>query len=168
MGVLRFLKRKIIKKIYLNTISEVIDDVPVELKKEFSNSYHKYLLKIYLDDELEEEDESIYTELELSRWKRASCSLKLSEILKDKAYERIKKNSARGLHYAEQRLEESSNGCPTISLMRANKNIQRLERDLQKVRGFNKDVAKILVSEGIVDFLYACGRSEFISLRLSH
>lgn len=161
------MKENIIKEIYKNTINTILYNIPEYLKQEFANSYFKYLVDIYLDDDLEESDIVIFTELEISKWKLASLDLKLSEILEDKSYDTIKSVSSNGNELAKRRLNDNSNNKPVIDLNAALNNVKLLEENLPNVREFNSQRAKQLVSEGIMDFYYASGQTNNTSLRNS-
>lgn len=160
------MKDKIIAKIFENNINIVSADVPNDLKKEFAEAYYKYLVEVYLDDDLKETDIPNIIKFDLLNWSHTDYELKLSQLLGDITYKELSEISYKGLNLAKKRMNDNENNNPTIDTTSANNYIKILEDNLSKVRFFNSERAKIIVSEGIMDFLYASGQTENTSLRI--
>lgn len=157
------MQQNIIKEVFKNTINIVLIDVPDDLKKEFYESYYRYLITRYLKNDLKQQDVESIVNFEIRHWKRADCELKLHRILEDKAYDVISKVSSNAFDLAYKRLKDEQ---ILIDEKTANNYIKILEDNLDKVRSFNVERVKMVVSEGIMDLLYASGQTEDTSLRI--
>ena len=94
----------------------------------------------------------------------------MTELLKDEALEDIKKLSIEGRKCATKRINsvdfgsKQDSAAPTIDVESANKYIELLNSCLPRVRIFNQTLAKVLISECNLDFLYASGQTSDMSL----
>lgn len=165
-----------INEIYNEVINVILNGVNKKYNEEISVAYKNYLLKTYLNFEMmgKAKDDllPIFINLEISKWKKATQNVKLSEFLIDEVLNNIRNISNNGYKYALSQLNQRSFGQKQINLLpvldedTAEKNILTLQNLLPKVREFNQDLASNLVSEGIVDFMYASGKTDNMSLRV--
>ena len=166
--------KKLITTIYSSTINIVLDGISDEYKKEIIKEYQNYLVqnyKKYANSSYSLEDLiAAFTNLEQSRWKRKNPAQKMTELLKDEALDGINKLSIEGRKYATERINNVAPGnkqdsaAPTIDVESANKYIESLNSYLPMVRIFNQTLAKVLISECNLDFLYASGQTSDMSL----
>lgn len=169
---------KLILEVYNKTINNILNSVSEKYKNELSLAYMDYLKRIYLsfDFELEnnQSEELIKTlvNFEISKWKDVSESSILSELLNDQAFENIKYISNTGYKYAMLMLDKKSFNNdntllqPVIEKEKALESIELLNSYYEQVRDFNKTIANYYVSEGSIDFQYASGITENMSLRI--
>lgn len=158
----------IINKIYNRVINVILKDSSQENSKELSDSYRQYLINTYGDiDEQVINLEDVFNtivEVELDKWKNVSILKKYSEFLRDDALKNIEQISLVGQRYALNRLRQKN--ILSISENEANQNIEMLENLRPNVRDFNKTLADYYISEGTIDFEYACGKTNNYSLRV--
>lgn len=166
---------KLISEIYNQTINDILNGIDEKYKSELCMAYINYLKRIYLNFDLElgnkkiDELVSVFVNLEKSKWKDANKDSKLSELLHDQAFENIKNISNTGYKYAEEMLSKKIfNDAiePVIEKEKAKENIDKLNKYCDQVRNFNKQLATYYVSEGSMDFMYASGITENMSLRI--
>ena len=161
---------KLINQVYLNNINLILQDIEENDKEEISKNYLKYLYSIHSDEEINEEnyDEmlDIITSLETKKWSKRGKDGVLFYFKKDKSFDIINNISKKSYSLATSKLDNNKN---TISKEDADKYISILIDNLDKVYDFNKEEAKRLVSEGILDFEYASGSNDNIkSFRVGH
>ena len=158
---------EIIKKIYKNTISTVLENIDSEVVNDLCAAYYEYLLRNYSNFDTkgknEEEVITIFSQLEKSKWSNMNSGMKKSELLKDEAFEHIKYISGMGLKYAQERVVKNS---VVLDAETADKYIDLLNEYLPKVQKFNVFIAQNYVSEGIMDLQFASGKTNDMSLRI--
>ena len=161
---------KAINEIYTNVIKIVLDGINILDREKVANSYLQHLYSLYSDKDFNEQNYakmvSVITEIEQSKWSLRDKKSKLYYFKTDNSFDIIDSLSKKAYSLALSRYEK--NIIP-ISKEEADKNIDTLIKKLESVEDFNKEEAERLVSEGILDFNYACGsNSDIISFRLSH
>ncbi|MDE6285273.1 MAG: hypothetical protein K2M17_05960 [Bacilli bacterium] len=156
-----------INQLYTNTIEEFLKNVTTS-RDELAEAYKSYLFQTY--ESLEVAPEKYDATLEVlsktlvSQWGILPENHKMQELLKDEAMQDIRELSYKGLEYARLKISEKQ----ILSTELANQAIQQLESVVDKVKPYNQNLAKELISEGILDYMYAAGLSENTSLRLGH
>ena len=114
----------------------------------------------------------MFADLEKSKWHDVDSDAKLSELLSDPAFDNIKYISNTGFKYAESMLSKKfETGAeiivqPVIEKEKALESIEMLNNNYEQVREFNKMMANYFISEGSLDFQYASGITEHMSLRI--
>lgn len=154
-----------IKYLYDNTIKYIISDFNEDEISEIKEGYLNYLNNHYLDtidEENIEKAKKVFPEVEIKNWKKVSKKAKQSILLKDSALDDMRYYSDYARVYANERLD---NNRIVISEKQAKSYIKHMEDMFEKVRDFNKVIAHQLLSESTVDFLYASGISDNMSLR---
>ncbi len=169
---------KMVEEIYNKTINDVLNGIDYKYSDELCLAYKGYLKNNYLNFDLSiggkkpEELAILFADLEKSKWHDLDSDAKLSELLSDPAFDNIKYISNTGFKYAESMLSKKfETGAeiivqPVIEKEKALESIEMLNRCYEQVRDFNKDIANYYVSEGIIDFQYASGITENMSLRI--
>ena len=169
---------KLILEIYNKTINNILIGIDVKYKDELCLAYMEYLKKNYLNFDLDlgnkkpEELVSLFVDLEKSKWQDTNTDAKLSELLSDPAFENIKYISNTGYKYAKSMLDKKFETSveillqPVIEEEKAQESIEMLNTYYEQVRDFNKRMATYYVSEGSIDFQYASGITENMSLRI--
>ncbi len=168
------MNEEVIKKIYDKTKDVVINFVDEELQFLLENAYYEYLVENYGNFDLQEKNiddvVKIFADLEISKWSNMSIDNRKSELLKDEAFENLRYISNVALKYAEQKVNSrdinGENMQNTLDEETANKYIEALNTYLPQVQDFNKQIADYFVSEGIMDLEFACGRTNYMSLRI--
>ncbi|MDO4543510.1 MAG: hypothetical protein Q4C01_03065 [Clostridia bacterium] len=164
-----------IKKVYDEVIGIVMQGVERKYATEVETGYMDYLneqSKIFGVCKDKDKAMAELIKLEVSRWSRRSRNEKLSQLLEDEAFRNINEISYEG--YKAASLRAGAQSCafkaddvlPTIDIEEAERNINLLIKYLDEVREFNKAFAEGSVSEGIVDYLYASGKTKATSLRI--
>lgn len=168
---------KLVLEIYNKTINEVLKGIDEKYYEELRSAYMEYLKRNYLSFDLNknnkkpEEIAVLFTQLENSKWINSKPGLKLSELLRDPAFENIKYISNMGYKYAREMLDmkfKAGNAPlqPVIDEEKAKESIEMLNNNYEQVREFNKMMANYFISEGSLDFQYASGITEHMSLRI--
>lgn len=164
---------ELINKIFNNTISSVIKDIDEKYIQEITIGYKDYLNRLYSNFDrkglTEEKLEEVFTKLEKTAWESSNSKIKLSRLLKDEAFSKIKFISNTGYEYAMHMLEnknKSNDALPVITEEVCNKSISMMSELLPNVREFNVESAKMYVSEGTLDYIYASENTEFYSFRI--
>ncbi len=156
-------------KIYNDTYSNLINGVDEKYIKEISNGYHEYLDIRFKDYSVDDAD--VFIELMNKKLLRNDPNIRLSMFVKDSEYEKIACISQEGLNkaclYAENLLSRNDSN-PLINKDELVKVNTSLRSSLSKVKEFNKEAAKQLISEGVLDYEFASGNIDFMSFRLSH
>ena len=157
----------LIEEIYNNSVSIVIHGIKKEFVEDIKKGYKDYLFRIYTDINLMGKDPktaaSIFSEFEASKWKKVSPNVRLTELYPDIALKEINNLSMAGYELALKRIETTSS---SIDEQTAKASIDKLNELLTKVKVFNYALALNMVSEGTMDYLFACGRVEETSLRI--
>ncbi len=159
---------KIIQEIFDQIVPFVLKDIPLEYIDEVKKGFYNYLTIKYAFKDFEEnklETIKLVIKLEQMEWERASNVYKLRLFVKDNSYEKICNLS---LEAFEQAQKKNNNLVNVLSSLEAETKINELTNGLSHVCFFNYDLAKELISEGILDYLYASRDTDVMSLRLSH
>jgi len=171
-------KEKLILEIYNRTINDILIGIAEKYKEELCLSYIEYLKKNYLnfdfdlDNNHPDELVSLFVELEKSKWQDITVEEKLSELLSDPAFDNIKYISNTGYKYAKSLLDKKFEASsveflqPEIDQEKAQESIEMLNKYYEHVREFNRQIANYYVSEGSIDFQYASGITENMSMRI--
>jgi len=159
--------QKMINQLFSTTLDQLLSDIPSEFKAEMQSAYSQHLIKRYGEVTLPDAnktDDYVTTLVnrELREWGSSSPEMKMSAFLKDEFLDKIGAIAEQGFSYASKKLIDQT----TISPETAKQNIEMLKQYLPQVRSFNVLLAQSYVSEGILDFQYAAGLTENISLRL--
>lgn len=159
----------LIKNIYNKISFLIIKNVNEKFHNEILKSYLDYLIECYSEYEFEENNMDLYLdafiELEISKWEDLSEEEKLILLLKDEALEKIQKISSNGYDHAINKITNSESDG-TLDINVANTYIKNLEELLPLVREHNAALAANLVSEGILDYLFASTDTNNTSLRI--
>ena len=154
-----------INYVYDKTISYVIKDFSLKELEEVEKSYREYLEFQYSDVVNEtniEKSKEVFTKVEIENFKNAPKIKKQIILLKDLALDEVKYFSDYARVYADER---RCNDRIIITSDQARSYIKQMEQLVKQVRDFNLEIANKLLSESIVDFLYASGISDNMSLR---
>ena len=166
----------LVNEIYNRTIDIVLNNTQDSNKQILQEGYKQYLINNYGDIKLDEEpynnkpiNELIdkYVELETMDWEDELEDNKLSTFIIDDAYEQICKISNIAYDYAKLRLfEQDSNYKSIISVEEATKTIENLYYLQSQLKSYNNERAEMIISESIMDLLYASGQTDNMSLRI--
>ena len=169
---------KLILEIYNKIIANILMGIDEKYKEELKISYLEYLKRLYLNINVDLKNKninqliSLFTDLEISKWKDTLPEMRLSELLSDKALENIKYISNTGYKYAKLMIDknfrknENEDLQPVIDVKKAQESIEMLNSYYSQVREFNKNIAAYYVSEGSLDFQFAGGITKNMSLRV--
>ncbi len=156
-------------KIYNDTYNNLINGVEEKFIKEISNGYHEYLDSRYKDYSAEDAD--VFIELMNKKLLRNNPNNRLSMFVKDSEYEKIAYISQEGFNkaclYAENIISKNGSS-PVVNKDELEKVNVSLRISLSKVKEFNRESAKQLISDGVLDYEFASGNIDFMSFRLSH
>lgn len=161
---------KAIDEIYSNVINTVLNGINNSDKEIVAQGYLQYLYSLYSDKDFNEQNYtkmiSVITEIEDKKWNSRDVNSKLYYFKTDNSFDIIDSLSKKAYSYALVRYQENKD---TLSKEEADKSINTLIKELDNVDDYNRAEAERLVSEGILDYNYACGNSnDVISFRLSH
>ena len=162
---------KLINKVYLDVINDILVGINEEDKEEIKNGYFKYLYNLYADKDINETNYNnmlvAITEIEKNKWQSRSVEDRLYYFKKDNSFEIITSLSKKAYELAS--LRRATDSPIVIKKKEADEYINRLTSELAGVLEFNKEEAKRLVSESVVDFIYASGGDEdTTSFRIGH
>ena len=165
------LTEKVINQVYQLLIGGMLYNINDEDKEEISKNYLAYLYKSYSNLEVTEENERLALKLIMKRekqiWEARDPLYRMMLLKNDEKFDIIMHTSNEAYDLALKSL--NNNTQPTISEEEADKKIKLMMENVDKVNEYNKQEAKRLVSEGILDYNYACGKcNDLMSLRLSH
>ena len=158
---------------FINKVFEIIKD---SLFKDIDLKYHdsmeqqyKYILKkswenINLDLKAMDKNVSMVANMEKKKLINTSAVYRLQLYAIDSSFNELDKLSCLAYKYATARYNDEF----ILSEEDATQNIALMVKYIDDVYDFNKEYANHLLSEGIVDYNYASGMSNDISLRLAH
>ena len=152
---------KNIMKIYENTVDMFLKGFSNTELETIKKMYISYLLRTYSRLELDDMTVRYYSNLEIIKWKDFNIEGKMSIISEDKNLDELVKLSMEGLHFADQFRRDGV----LLDKKIANEKIELMHELLNKVLDFNKTLATYYYSEGTLDFSYAAGITDFMSLR---
>lgn len=163
------LNEKVINDAYKILINGMLNGIKEEYKEEVSANYMKYLIERYSNIEVTEENIKDYLRKiiisEKRMWEDHDVNYRLQLLKNDNSFDIIRDISQRGFNLATASLDDSSK---VISKEEAEENINIMMRELNNVCDFNNNAARKLVSEGILDYKFASGNDELMSMRLYH
>ena len=155
-----------INKIYDNMISVVLKNIEAEYVDVISKAYYDRLLRIFsgfsIDSSHFDSGLENAIKLEMISWENVDSNMKKHLLLKDVIYEQIEQISLEGLKCAEQRFKNQH----VIEKEYCNKQIQVMNELTSKLLEFNKEIAKRIIADGTIDYLYASCQSDKMSGRL--
>lgn len=159
---------KFINEILENIKDELFSGVDSKFYDELLISYKKYLFStlknIKLTDDNYNKTIKIITEDNLNILKSYSPNFKLSLYIQDESYKKIYNLSMKGFNFALDKFNNNN----MISINEANNYKNEMEKLLPDVYEFNYLSAMSLLSEGILDYDYACSDITYTSFRLAN
>ena len=156
---------EIIDEIYEKTIDIVLNGIEAEYINEIKEGYKEYLNRIYSNITFKNNNANsanIWLNFEKKVFLNKNSKTKKQMLIKDRNYEEIEQISFEGKKYAIEKMHKNID----MNEYDAENYIKLLQEKLKNVRDFNYDRALNLVSEGILDFLYSCGKTDCQSLRI--
>lgn len=147
--------------IYENTVDKFLEGFSALKIETIKNMYLSYIIRTYSRLELNDMNIGYYSDLEVIKWKDFSIYGKMSIISEDISLDELIKLSMEGLHFADQFRKEGI----MLDKKIASEKIKLMNDLLNKVLKFNKELATYYYSEGILDFSYAAGLTNLMSLR---
>ena len=154
-----------IKYLFDSTIDVVLKDFSNDEIDEVKKNYLEYLKLHYkgtIDEDQIEKAKQVFPGIEINNFKNLKKEEKQRLLLEDEALERLEYFSHYANTYALYRMDNDK--C-AISEEQANNYLVQMGKEFKKVRSFNKHIAENLLSESIVDFQYAAGLTNNMSLR---
>ena len=159
---------ELINRLYEENLPVVLDGIQDEYKEEVKVNYKKDLEDRFLEDykDFKELDKlyEILSRAEGNSWKNSDVNYKLYLLINDDALNKLSDLSS----YGATKAIERQNNDTLISEEDANKDIKEMEKLLDEVKPFNKELAEELFSDGKLDYLNASNQTEYHSLRTSH
>ena len=162
-----------LEQIFNNTKDIILKDFDVVEQQEVIDGYKKYLDVHYKEtfDEIDEKEEAvkIFSDVEKNNWINSKKDEKQRLLIEDKVLDKVRNLSALAQKYAVNRLECELNNqeyVSTISEDDVNNYINQMEELVELVRPFNVNIAKELLSEASVDFMYGANLTNNTSLRV--
>ena len=159
--------KELIDELFNSNIDIILKDFNEDEIDEVKNGYLIYLNNQYLEIDEDEVDLDellkLFIEVEQKNWANKSKQEKQILLLKDSALDKLKYMSGNAQDYAIQRL---NNDNLNITKEQADTLINQIKEQEKLVRDFNISSAKKLVSEGILDLLYAAKLTNNTSLRV--
>lgn len=152
---------KNIMKIYENTIDMFLKSFPNTEFETIRKMYLSYLIRTYSRLGLDDRSVEYYSDLEVIKWKDYNIDGKMSIISEDKNLDELVKLSMEGQHFADQYRKDGI----MLDKKIANERIKLMAELLNKVLDFNKNLGTYYYSEGTLDFSYASGLTDLMSLR---
>ncbi len=161
---------KAIKVVYDNIIDIILNDIEQSDKEEIAKNYLEYLYSIYSKQEINDSnfDSMIKTiiNIEKLKWNSRDMNSKLYYLKKDDSFDIISSISKKAYSLALKKLQDKSF---LINKQEADNDINTMIKALDNVQSFNKEEAKRLVSEGILDLKFISDGNENIkSFRIGH
>lgn len=159
--------QKVIARVMEKMDPVICDGIEQKAIPEILESYHKMLQRRYseIDVRLKLHDyEKIFKiicDMEYREWSKLSPNMKKSLLIFDLALNKIIDISNTGSGHAVDRIEKGI----LISAEYADEKIREMKSHEADVREENRIVAQNYISEGTVDFMYASGRTEYMSFR---
>ena len=155
---------KVFDKMVVTICSGIDENDCPTIKEEYKNLLHRrysdsdVMLKINDYDRL---FKIIYS-IEYKEWVNHSPNIKKGLLIQDEALNQIMDISNTGFNLALKKFNDNT----LESVKNVNEEIEKMNKLYDQVRDENKWNAEKYISEGTVDFLYASGQSEAMSLRM--
>ena len=167
------LKAQILNNVYNNLIDSILARFPRREHAEIKELYKKYLEASY-GPAIEEGDEvektsRTFTTLEEISWEDSNRKDIRRGITVDEALNKLGELSAQAEKFAQYRLGMTISGeeyTPQIDMEKAKQMLAEMTSLFDKVKPFNKDIAKNYLSEGSVDLAYATQQTDNMSFRV--
>lgn len=151
-----------IKKIYQKLINLILDGFSADERNIACQEYYNILINRYSSIDIDENKFIKIIEIEYNEWKDLGLGARKHILLKDNVLKEIVNLTGQGYKWAEERVNNNS----LVSVEIAEKYINRINQLLPLVQEYNKELANWYVSEGTMDLLYACGKTDNTSLRI--
>ena len=158
------MNNEIIKILYEKLINIVLNGLNEEEKNIGGQEYYNILINRYSDKEIDEKIFQKIINMEYNEWINIDIDMKKHILLKDKALEEIINLTSKAFKVAQDRLIKNI----IIPQQEAEQNIMRIEELYPLVKEYNQQLAKWHMSEGIMDYNYACGKTDNMSMRIGH
>lgn len=158
----------VIKNVYEKMISIVCMGIDEKDHPLIREEYQNLLVERYKesDSRLKNIDyDKLYKviyNIEYKRWNNLSPMIKKNLLINDTVLDEVICLSNLGFECARKRLEENV----VVEVDYANNMINKMNEMCEKVRDENKYTAERYVSEGTVDFLFASGQVDGMSMRM--
>ena len=158
----------VIKKVYDEMIFTVCMGIAEEEHHLIEEEYQKLLMTRYNESDkrlkLNDYDKiyKIIYNIEYKRWINLSPMIKKNLLIKDTVLDEVVCLSNLGFELARKRIEENA----VAEVNYANDMINKMNEMYNSVRDENKFTAEKYISEGTVDFMFASGQTEGMSLRM--
>lgn len=147
----------------------IIENINEQYKREFIECYSEYLKDKYSDEFYDYISLEKIIDFEKRLWDGKSESYKLSTIVKDEFMDKLAYLSEVGLKYAMKKLNTLRMNQvyeSEITEEDAQKNIAMMQQYYENVKPFNRNLAQTYLSEGAIDYSYAVGLTDQMSLRV--
>ena len=162
------LTEKIINQVFQLMKGTILQGFKEEDKKEIEDNYLAYLRKSYSSQNVTESNKkkmlNAFLKREKIMWGNSDFYSRVTFFKTDEAFSIISRLSNKAFDLALLRLDNPK--TIPISKEEAKKNIDTMISNLDNVFEYNTDVARELVSEGILDYKYASSDTGDTSLRL--
>lgn len=156
---------QLVDELYERVIDTFLENVIYE-RELLASAYKDYLVRVYGDIDIVQEEYSkafeTFSASQKEKWKNVSGKDKKKELVLDEFLVIIGEISEKGFEAAKIKKWQNIAFDREEGVLAINK----LKENLDKVQNYNKELAKNLVSEGILDYNYATGASEVMSLRV--
>lgn len=157
---------ELIKTLYDNLINIVLTDIDVSYHEVVKVNYMNYLKNQYFEAYKDFKDLNVLGQtlirFEKLKWLDKNSDMKLNLLIEDEFLNKISVISSKAFDYANERKASGK----LIDESVAENLINEMKQYFQKVLDFNKNFAQWCISDGIVDLIYASGKSNNTSLRM--
>lgn len=158
---------ELINNIYEEMISTILQGFNDSEFGEVTASYREYLIKNYGNKQGDiDKLKAAILSIERDKWKDKDKKNKQMNLFNDVYLERLGYLSNLALKLAKGRFYGNEDNA--ISTDEVLEYIKLMKEYASLVREFNRGIADVYLSEGILDFQYAIGLSNNMSLRLGH
>lgn len=159
---------QIINMLYQNMISVILQGFDPKDYENVKKQYYVMLMSKYLDLDWGMNDANKFYEkmykLEYIKWSGMPLNMKKNIFISDDNLNKIINLAGLGYKYAKNRLDKNQ----LISKKEALNSVKQLKEFRKNVFEYNDKLADWCVSEGTLDFYYACGINDVVSLRIGH
>ena len=157
-----------IEELYSNTVNELLNGIPDEYKEKVSNGYKEHLKAVYGNLRIVEGKYEQALKEETEDYMKKFASLmpfsKLTLYARDENMEELCKLAGEAFELAIHKDEVKD----TLDKDEIAAKIRRMEELYEKVEFYNKLAAQTTLSEGTLEYNYALGNSDLMSMRSSH
>lgn len=156
----------VIDEVIKNTKQVIIKDIDTESIDIILDGYRKYLENNYknvlVNSDSDEKKIRIISQIETENFNTMSANSKKYKLIRDENLEKLTSLSLSGKSYALNKIEENEK----ISAEFANKRISEMQELFDNLYEYSKENANWLLSEGIMDYLFASDQTENRSIRV--